>query len=64
MIFDLQSCLWLNSTYEQEVGSRTMHSTFNSEYLDNSSRNEDNYISTLLLRTTYKSQKSNKISTF
>lgn len=62
-IFHLQSCVSLNSTYEQEVDSCTMHSKFNTEYLDNSSRDEDDYNLTSLLNTTYKSQKGNKINT-
>lgn len=40
-----------------------MHSKFNTEYLDNSSRDEDDYNLTSLLNTTYKSRKGNKINT-
>lgn len=39
-----------------------MHSKFNTEYLDNSSRDEDDYNLTSLLNTTYKSRKGNKIN--
>jgi len=38
-----------------------MHAKFNTEDLDNPSKNESNYSLTLLVKTTCKSQKDNKI---